>query len=389
MALSVLDCQKAIADAGASAIKKVADGHGLYLFVKNGRAFWTLQFRKGDSWSSRGFGSFPDVTPKQAREKVADYKHDLKNGTAPASAVVIRMPRKAAAAGAGKPFKEAVAAWLAVASKGKKGVPWADKTRLAVERALLRLVDGGLPDDVSKIDTAAVIKALSPIPARQREDVRANLARVLAFCVGNGWLAFGPEGNPAKFNTDTRRDLLPAFAKSGKHHAAVNWNDAPALYKSIPTDTEAGRALRFLLLTVPRAGELEKATWSEIERDNGNGMIWRRPAAHMKLRKEHCIPLTPAALALLGERGEPDAPLFNLVSNAMLDTLKAIRPDATVHGLRSTFRDWEGDHNIDRDAAEMSLAHDVGDAVERAYSRSQWLARRRDLLDKWTAHISA
>ena len=162
----------------------------------------------------------------------------------------------------------------------------------------------------------------------------------------------------------------------------------PDVYAALP-DTEAGRALRFLILTAARAGELERATWREITGENG-ATVWARPADHMKLGKAHSIPLTAAALKLLGEPGEhePDPPLFKLASNAMLNALKTVRPDATVHGLRSTFRDWAGDNKYDRDAAEMSLAHLVGNAVERAYSRSEWLDRRRELLEAWSALVT-
>ena len=90
MPLTVLDCNKAIAETG-SGIRKVADGHGLYLFVKNGKASWTWQFRTDSGWSSKGFGRFPDVTPKAARDAVGDYKAALRNGTA---MVPVRMPRQ-------------------------------------------------------------------------------------------------------------------------------------------------------------------------------------------------------------------------------------------------------------------------------------------------------
>jgi integrase len=387
MALSVLDCQKHIAAPLVSTktgapitIRKVPDGHGLFLIIRDGeprRAFWTYQFRTGTGFSSKGFGPFPDVTPKQAREKVEEYKVALRNGTAPAPVIA---PRAAVPVTAGKPFPEVVTAWLDVAA-----VKWAAKTRAAAERALLRLPLAAKA--VNAITTDDVLASLLPLPERQRQDVRQNLARALDFAAGRKWVIFGADGNPARFENE-RRELWPAFTKSKKHHAAVDWNDAPALYKAID-DTEAGRALRFLILTTCRAGELEKATWSEVVSDNGNGLIWRRPADHMKLREEHDVPLTPAALAILGERGAPDAPLFKLASNAMLNVLQSVKgfDNATVHGLRSTFRDWAGDNKEDRDTAEKQLAHHVGDAVERAYSRSQWLARRRELLDKWTAHL--
>jgi len=377
-ALSIRDCQEAIAS-HPSGVRKVADGGGLYLFVQNGRATWTWQFRTASGWSSKGFGRFPDVSPAMAREACEAYRVALRNGTAP---VTERMPRRAIAVAAGESFGKAARGWLAVA-----GTKWADKTTTAVERALLRLFAEAKP--VASITTQDVLGVLLPLPERQRQDVRQNLARVLDFAAGRKWLTFDADGNPAKFEGH-RRELWPRFTKSDNHHAAVAWSDLPGLYKSLP-DTEAANALRFLILTACRAGELEKATWSEItEERNGHTIaVWKRPADHMKLGKEHSIPLTPAMVALLGERGADDSPLFTLPANSMLNALKKVRPEATVHGLRSTFADWCGDNGKDRDLREMQLAHLVGNSVERAYSRSEWLVRRRELLTAWASFATA
>lgn len=375
----------------STALRKIPDGSGLYLFAKGpGRgAYWTFQYRDPSRFSkngkpaftSRGLGPFPDVTPKRAREAAERVRVELREGvTIIRGGVVTAMPRQARAAVAGKPFSEAVEEWLAVAATN-----WAAKTRAAASRALLRLPLASKP--VNTITTDDVVASLLPdahgnggLPERQRQDVRLWLARVLDFAIGRGWYV---GENPGKFE-GPRRELWPRYKKSDEHHAAVEWADLPDVYAALP-DTEAGRALRFLILTAARAGELERATWREITGENG-ATVWARPADHMKLGKAHSIPLAAAALKLLGEPGEhePDAPLFKLASNAMLNALKTVRPDATVHGLRSTFRDWAGDNKYDRDAAEMSLAHLVGNAVERAYSRSEWLTRRRELLEAWS-----
>jgi integrase len=381
MPLTLADCQKAITET-PDGVRKVPDGHGLFLFIKNGRASWTYQHRSGDGWTSKGLGPFPAVTPKQAREAAEAYRVALRSG---AVTLAPRAPRADSGKLAGVPYARAVSEWLAVAA-----VKWADKTRAATERALVSDLGGrGIfpaAKPVNTITTQDCLDVLLPLPERQRQDVRQNLARVLDFAIGRHWMT---EPNPAKFE-GPRRELWPRFNKSDKHHAAIAWADLPDTYKALPTD-EAGRALRFLILTACRAGELEKATWAEItEERNGHVIpVWKRPADHMKLGKEHSIPLTADMMALLGERGEPDSPLFSLPSNAMLNTLKKVRPDATVHGLRSTFADWCGDNGKDRDLREMQLAHLVGNSVERAYSRSDWLLRRRVLLEQWAAFATA
>ena len=168
-----------------------------------------------------------------------------------------RYARSASKAAGGKAFPEAVREWLAVAA-----VKWADKTLDAAERALLRLPLASKP--INAITTADVLASLMPLPDRQRQDVRQNLARVLKFASGREWVEFGKAGNPAVFEDD-REELWPKFEKSNDHHARVARDDMPTLYASI-VDGDTARALRFLISTAARAGDVEGATWSEIHR---------------------------------------------------------------------------------------------------------------------------
>jgi integrase len=406
MALSVLDCQRHIAaplvskKTGAPiTIRKVPDGNGLFLIIRDGeprRAFWTYQHRSATGWTSKGFGGFPDVTPKQAREALEKHKVELRNGTAAAPIIV---PRKAVAPVAGKPFPEVVAEWLAVAA-----VKWADKTRDAASRALCRLPLAAKA--VNAITTDDVLASLLPLPERQRQDVRQNLARCLDFAAGRKWAAFGPDGNPARFENE-RRELWPAFTKSKKHHARVGRDDMPALYASI-IDGDTARALRFLILTAARTGDIEDATWREIHPAgatfiNADGDTeklicdaWIIPE-RTKERERRIVPLPPQAMAILGERGKPDDLLFGkLASNAMLNLLQKTCPGKTVHGCRSTFRDWAIrqvvplDHGATvRDLAELQQGHKLPDAstVERAYARDGLYDLRAPLMEKWAQYL--
>ena len=163
----------------------------------------------------------------------------------------------------------------------------------------------------------------------------------------------------------------------------------PTFYKALP-DTEAGRALRFTLLTAVRTGDVESMTWEQVEKENGTS-AWNCPQS--KTSKPLRVPLARQAMKLLRERGK--GPVFQLVSNAMLNAAKTVEPRATVHGLRSSFRDWCGENSHDRElaemslghkvnlVAEMSLSHKVGTKVERAYARSDLLERRRKVLQQW------
>jgi integrase len=371
--LTTQQCHQSIAAAGPS-VKKIADGGGLYLFVKNGRAYWTWQFRNGDGWSSKGFGAFPSVTPKAAREAAEAYRVALRSGTVMAPAV---KPRQARAAVTGKTFAEVVPQWL-----GARGNAW--KPKGIAERRGMVQGDHALSlatMDIAQITQADVLTALANETPRQHANKRGWLADLFSFAKVQGWRT---GDNPARFD----KDMLRGFAKveKKKHHAAVEWTELPGVFAALP-DTVAGNAVRFTALTVARAGEVEGATWKEIVSDNGNS-AWVIPAERMKAGKAHRVPLTPQALALLGARGADDAPLFTLVSNAMLNALKKTKPGSTVHGLRATFKTWASENDKDRELTERSLAHDFGSKVENAYQRSDLFDRRRALMEEWSAFVA-
>ena len=366
-----------------------ACGQSLYLTVKGpASARWEYRFRdlnKDGKPVVKSMWLGPAIGPAamsltQAREARAKEWLARRGG----------VPRKARSVATGKPFPEAVTEWLAVAA-----VKWADKTRDGAERALLRLPLAS--KDVSKITTDDVLSSLLPLPERQRQDVRQNLARALDFAAGRKWVVFDADGNPAKFE-GPRRELWPAFKKSDNNLPAVPWQQLPTVYKALP-DGEVGDAARFTILTATRPGEVESATWSQIVGENGSS-AWIIPADKMKARKEHRIPLTPAALKLLGKPGAPDAPLFKLASNAMLNALQAVAPGMSLHATaRAGFKMWSIAKRKDRALTEWSLAHKFGGSVERAYVRPDAdtdspegiMALRRELMEQWakfatTAH---
>ena len=227
------------------------------------------------------------------------------------------------------------------------------------------------------------------MPARQRQDVRAWLAAVLDFAKAKGWRSWdAEEGNPAKFE-DERRHLWPAAPKKkdAKNHPALPWSEVPALMAKLSADSsDTARALAWTILNAVRTGDVEGATWSQVQGD-----IWTIPVA--KNGDPLRVPLTAATKKLLGKSPSRnlDAPLFNLRSNAMrglLDTFGLIDPKLgrkiTVHGFRSSFRDWCGENGKNRDLAEMALGHKVGSDVERRYARSDLLKLRRDLMLSWS-----
>lgn len=382
MPLTVLDCNKAIAETG-SGIRKVADGHGLYLFVKNGKASWTWQFRTDSGWSSKGFGRFPDVTPKAARDAVGDYKAALRNGTA---MVPVRMPRQPRAEFTGYAFKDAVQGWVKWKSADWKG---GSRTLAQVQARLNRLPFKTL----GEIDTDAVLAAFGVVGGaftnsewthRQANDCRLDLLGVLDWASDNKYMTFGPEGNPANFETRKSRWPKALKRKDQTHMVGLPWAELPDFYKSIP-DTDVGRALRFLILTGSRTNELRLATWSEIEPDNGKGFGWSIPAEHTKKERAKFVPMVPEAMALLGERGAPTERLFPLYENSLRDLKNKVRADVDVHGFRNTLADWAGDQDppYPTELRQIALGHDVGDTVFQAYNRGDRRHLRRGMMEAY------
>ena len=187
--------------------------------------------------------------------------------------------------------------------------------------------------------------------------------------------------------------LLSATPKA-KHHAALPWADVPALMRELQMhDSSAARALQWTILTAARAGETLGATRSEIKSASEfariaklptnlvKGEIWVVPAERMKEGKEHHVPLSEGAVALIfGRKGK----LFPGHERQMLDLLNKLRPGYTVHGFRSSFADWAAEHDYPQELREMALAHSVGDSVEQAYRRSTRINKRREMMIAWS-----
>lgn len=178
------------------------------------------------------------------------------------------------------------------------------------------------------------------------------------------------------------------------HHEALPYAQVPdALYKVRKSDAHLAVKLAFelLVLTAARFGEVAQATWAEFDLEAG---LWTVPAEHMKASKEHVVPLSPRALAVLKRAAKlyaGDGIIFRSKRGKMLydgaitrDLLrKQLGIEATAHGFRSSFRDWAAEHGYERDVAEAALAHTIGNAVEAAYRRTSFLDKRRKMMKAW------
>ena len=250
----------------------------------------------------------------------------------------------------------------------------------------------GLP--VDEVDTEAVLSVLQPmwqsIPETASR-LRARIEAVLDAARAKGHIPRN-EANPARWRGHLDK-LLPKRQKLMRgHHAALPYQDVPAFMGKLrERDAMAAPALEFLILTAARAGEVLGARWSEIDLE---AKVWTVPAARMKSGRQHCVPLSGRALAILAVVAKARSGDFvfpggrhgsTLSDEAMERVLRGMKvAKATTHGFRSSFRDWAGNEtNFAREIAEACLAHAIGNAVEQAYRRGDALEKRRDLMNAW------
>jgi integrase len=249
---------------------------------------------------------------------------------------------------------------------------------------------------VDRIHTEAVLSVLKPLWGRAPETasrLRGRIEAVLDAAKAKGHIGRN-EANPAQWRGHLDK-LLPKPTKLARgHHAAMPYADVPAFIAEIRRrPATAARALEFCILTAARSSETMQARWQEVDLD---AKIWAVSAARTKAGREHRVPLSDRAAAILHEmKGaasgdyvfpgqRPGRPMSNM---ALEMFLRRIQSEFTTHGFRSSFRDWAGNEtSFARELAEHALAHVIGDKAEQAYRRSDALARRRELMDAWARH---
>jgi integrase len=238
--------------------------------------------------------------------------------------------------------------------------------------------------DVEKIETEDVLRVLTPIWSRIPETasrVRGRIEVLLDFAGRNG-------SNPARWAGHLEH-RLPARNKRRdvEHLPALPYDDVAEFMTELrAVDSIPARALEFTILTACRSNEVLGATWHEID---FAARLWTIPAARTKRDREHVVPLSDAAIAVLESMDaiRQDARVFSICKPAMREIIKKLRPGVSVHGMRACFRSWAGACTAHpRDVCELSLGHSIGDATEQAYLRESLLAKRRVLMSDWAEY---
>lgn len=368
------------------------DGLALQVTEAGARS-WVLRLRVAGSQREMGLGSFPTITLADAREKARVHRTKIAAGQDP---ILIRRQTASAAVAeraAQQTFASVASQYVAQHEKGWKNKKHGAQWTATLETYAAPIVGRLLIRDVT---TAHVIRVLEPIWLTKTETatrVRSRMELVLDFAAARGLR----EGlNPARWrgNLDA---ALPKPSKVAKvqHHAALDIRemvDFMARLNTLPGN--GARALEFAVFTAARSGEVRGAKWMEIDLSNS---LWTIPAARMKSGREHRVPLSRPAIRLLRElpTADKDDLVFPGVDGQLSDmtltaVLRRMKVDATVHGFRSTFRDWISESTAhSTEVAEMALSHAVGDKVEAAYRRGDLFEKRVALMSEWGSFLRA
>ncbi|UWR13608.1 MULTISPECIES: site-specific integrase [Sulfitobacter] len=367
------------------------DGAGLYLVVDpSGARRWIVRVtvkgqknRKGAPLRTDfGLGGADIVTLNQARERALEYRRMAKTGLNPRFNAQREIPT----------FEEIsrqvhidrLPTW----KNEKHGQQWVNTLR---DYAFPKI--GRMPID--SIGQPEILMCLSPIWTTKHETAKRLAQRIKVVLDVAKSKGFRSGENPVTAIRDAK--VLPFVKATVQHHDAMPWRDVPAFFAELNgRSAVAAKALQFTILTASRTSEVLDMTWPEVDFE---ARLWTVPTARMKGGTEHRVPLTDEMLAILEplkamasdyvfEGQKRHRPLSNM---SMLMLLRRMGRDGfTVHGFRSSFRDWAGEYaSASREVAEACLAHQVGSNVERAYARSDLLGRRRKLTADWCSFISA
>ncbi len=367
-----------------------ADGGGLYFRVSEfGTKLWSFRFERSGKRHEMGLGVYPDVGIKEARERAAEARKQLRDGIDPIAKRKADKEITWLASVKHISFDEAARRYIETQRAGwknaKHGAQWSSTIRDYASP-----VFGNLP--VASVDTGLVVNCLSPIWVEKNETasrLRGRIESILDWAAVTGYR----HGlNPARWKGHLDKLLAkPSQVAKVEHHAALPFIQIGAFMVELRGQAGMGaRALEFVILTAARSGEVRGASWSEIDLD---AAVWTIPAGRMKAKKEHRVPLSDAALKLLHATpriGGTDLIFPSGKGTALSDmtltaVLRRMGVVVTAHGFRSSFRDWAGETTAyPREVIEHALAHQLKDKAEASYARGTLFEKRTQLMRDWS-----
>lgn len=371
--------------------QKLFDGGGLYLEVApSGGKWWRLKYRIDAKEKRMSLGTYPDVSLKEARERRDEARKLIASGVDPSQA---RQDAKAAKRAAMLNTFEAVTeSWIE-----KNGADWDAGTKAKVKASFVNHVFkqiGAKPvSDIKPSDVRTLVQSIEADGARETAGrVFQRIKAVFRYAVAHELVEQDPT-YPLKPSEILRKQTT-------RHRAAMTERDVPQFMRLLDEyggEPATKAALRLLMLTAVRPGELRGARWEEFDLDRA---LWRIPADRMKMKTEHTVPLSPQALALLKDIRPSEAaaglvfpsPFYpgKPISDGTLNSALArmgYKGTATAHGFRTLFSTCANEAGWNTDVIEKQLAHEERDEVRAAYNRASWLPERQKLMTWWASHL--
>jgi integrase len=406
MTLSALKVEKAICPQDKKKLM-LSDGDGLFLRVRqNGSKHWFFRFTFGGKVREQCLGAYPDVSLSVARDLRDASRALVKQGKDPileasnqkadnAKAQVEKAKAHVDGQARARTLRQ-VADEYTQTDKFRKSMSegHAKQWKSQVGNHLYPHFDNGnaVVADITSKHCVQSLKAVWSSNPKTAKNLRERLEKIIGYAI---WKGYRDGPNPAIWADNLEHEF--ALPKGG-NHPALPFEKVADFLESLRTTHDArvdAFCLAFIILTAWRSGEARKATWAEVLDEKGQiGNVWKIPAAHTKRKREHVVPLSRCAIALLNDvRGkeEPDKsdPIFRTkrglrLPHGRLHTLcRRLNSDITIHGFRSTFRDWVGEEtDFDSEAAEFCLAH-VKRGTEGAYRRQESVEKRRRIMQAW------
>jgi integrase len=364
-----------------------SDGGGLYLFIDtNGRRRWIFMYVRKGKRTELGIGGGRDLPLAKARTEAALLREILVAGGDPKAERLkeeIEIPT----------FGDWADDYIKMMRPSWRNAKHADQWAMTLTK-YAKPIRTKRVNEITTHDVLDVLNGLWHRTPETAERLRGRIENVLDAAKAKG---FRSGENPARWRGHLDQLLPKRKRLSRGHHAALPYHKLPDFMAALRCRSAvAAQALEFTVLTAARSGEVLGATWDEIDRDKH---VWTIPASRMKAGVEHRVPLSARAIAIIDAMAEfgtdgfvfpgpkPARPLSGM-SMAML--LRRMKVDVTVHGFRSTFRDWASETTgFPHEVCEMALAHTIGNKAEAAYRRGDLFVKRTKLMDVWAKYCAS
>jgi integrase len=374
-----------------------SDGGGLYLQVTEDKAkSWIYRFMLNGKRRDMGLGSIHTIGLSEARDEARKCRQLVRDGIDPIESRKVVKLAAAAEAAKSLTFRQCAEAYIKAHEAGWKNdkhtAQWTSTLETYVYPVMGKL-------SVTAVDVGLVMKVIEPIWTTKTETASRVRGRIEVILDWATVRKFRAGENPARWKGHLDH-LLPARSKVQKagHHAALPYDQIGAfMFNLRAQEGISARALEFTILTAARTGEVIGAKWDEIDLEK---RVWTISAERMKADREHRVPLSDAAIAILeavkklrdGDYVFPGSVSKKPLSNmALLMSLRRMkRTDLTAHGFRSTFKDWASERTAyPNEVSEAALAHTIGDKTEAAYRRGDLFEKRTRLMNDWALFCSA